>query len=38
MSEYYTRELARLVSSYAKSDLDAFGYPPWDANPSTPFF
>ena len=38
MSKYYTPELARLVSSYAKSDIEAFKYPRWDGDPMKPFF
>ena len=30
LDEFYTPELARAVSEWAKADLEEFGYPAWD--------
>eukprot|EP00966_Prymnesium_polylepis_P254348 5877914-Prymnesium_polylepis.2 len=38
VEEHYTPELAQIVTTWAKRDLETFGYPEWDGRLSTPWY
>lgn len=38
MAHYYTPHTARLVTKYARRDLETFGYPEWDGDLTLPWF
>ena len=37
LTEYYTAEVAALVTEWAHDDLVMFGYPPWTPSAETPY-